>query len=285
MCATTATARSVSRSRACSIRGVGLVVAHVGRELLPATRLAELVPRSARRTARRACSRAPRRRRASSRRRRRRSAGVDQPGVQLGALGNANLKPEYSGEFETGFDATLFNSRTTFEFTYYNKKTKDAIIARPLAPSIAGLTSIFDNLGSIRNQGIEVDAQQPGHRQRRIRLRPPAHRFVEQEPHSHARRGRDAGVHRQPQHAVQRAGLSAVRSVGQDHHVQRQERRRAISRVNEVCQDVGGCRAADTAIYMGPTLADDRVRGQPAHRAAQSQARRSRRSSITSRAT
>ena len=50
----------------------------------------------------------------------------------------------------------LFNSRTTFEFTYYNKKTKDALIARPLAPSLAGIQTLFDNLGSIRNQGIEL---------------------------------------------------------------------------------------------------------------------------------
>ena len=60
--------------------------------------------------------------------------GTDQPGVRIGALGNANLKPEYSGEFETGFDATLFGSRTTLEFTYYNKKTKDAIISAPDRP-------------------------------------------------------------------------------------------------------------------------------------------------------
>ena len=82
--------------------------------------------------------------------------GVDAPGVQLGSLGNQNLKPEYSGEFETGFDATIFGGKTTAEFTYYNKKTKDALIARPLAPSLAGISTLFDNLGSIRNQGMEL---------------------------------------------------------------------------------------------------------------------------------
>src|SRR5205085_5297214 len=48
------------------------------------------------------------------------------------------------------------NSRSTVEYTYYNKKTKDAIIARPIAPSVSGLTSIFDNLGSTRNTGMEL---------------------------------------------------------------------------------------------------------------------------------
>src|SRR5262245_7015938 len=63
-------------------------------------------------------------------------AGVDAPGVQLNALGNSKLRPEYSGEFETGFDASFFDARTTFEFTYYNKKTKDAIISRPIGLSV-----------------------------------------------------------------------------------------------------------------------------------------------------
>lgn len=63
--------------------------------------------------------------------------GTDQPGVHLGSLGNAKLKPEYSGEFEAGFDATMFSNRTTVELTWYNKRTKDAIIARPIALSIA----------------------------------------------------------------------------------------------------------------------------------------------------
>src|SRR5205823_5327897 len=53
-------------------------------------------------------------------------------------------------------DVSLFDSRTSLELTYYNKKTRDAIIARPIAPSISGLSTIFDNLGSIRNQGFEA---------------------------------------------------------------------------------------------------------------------------------
>src|SRR5262245_8480469 len=82
--------------------------------------------------------------------------GADQPGVRIGSLGNQNLRPEYSAEFETGFDVSLFDNRTSLELTYFNKKTKDAIIARPIAPSISGLATIFDNLGSIRNQGFEA---------------------------------------------------------------------------------------------------------------------------------
>jgi TonB-linked SusC/RagA family outer membrane protein len=82
--------------------------------------------------------------------------GVDVPGVQLSGLGNSHLKPEYSAEVEAGLDATIFQNRTTVELTYYNKKTRDAIIDRPIAPSLSGITSISDNLGSVRNQGFEL---------------------------------------------------------------------------------------------------------------------------------
>ena len=87
--------------------------------------------------------------------------GVEQSAVTLGALGNTELRPEYSGEFETGFDLTGFSNRTSIELTYYNKRTKDALIAAPLAPSLGGdISSRLMNLGSIRNQGLELTLNQ-----------------------------------------------------------------------------------------------------------------------------
>jgi TonB-linked SusC/RagA family outer membrane protein len=83
--------------------------------------------------------------------------GSEQSSVSLGALGNPNLKPEYSGEFETGFDLTAFSSYSTFEFTYYNKHTKDALIAAPTSPSLGGsISTEYENLGATRNQGYEL---------------------------------------------------------------------------------------------------------------------------------
>jgi TonB-linked SusC/RagA family outer membrane protein len=80
---------------------------------------------------------------------------VEVPGVTLGALGNANLRPEYSGEVEGGFDLTLWNGRANVELTYYDKKTRDALIQRRVAPSLAGVTARFENIGSVRNSGFE----------------------------------------------------------------------------------------------------------------------------------
>jgi TonB-linked SusC/RagA family outer membrane protein len=84
-------------------------------------------------------------------------AGGDISGLRADLLGNAKLKPERSTEFETGFDARLFNSRVNLELTYYNKLSKDALIDQTLAPS-AGTSNntIKANLGSVKNYGYEA---------------------------------------------------------------------------------------------------------------------------------
>ncbi len=84
----------------------------------------------------------------------------DTPGIQFQALGNPNLKPETSTEFETGLDAKFFNSRVDMQLTYYNKRTKDALIARILPPSNGSGTGAtgtqqFFNIGAVRNTGFE----------------------------------------------------------------------------------------------------------------------------------
>jgi TonB-linked SusC/RagA family outer membrane protein len=84
------------------------------------------------------------------------SGTADQPGVSLGALGNSTLRPEYSAETEAGFDLTMFDGKSNFEFTYYDKNTTDALIERRVAPSIAGVTSRFENIGNVRNRGFEL---------------------------------------------------------------------------------------------------------------------------------
>ena len=83
-------------------------------------------------------------------------SGGDAPSVSIGALGNANLKPEYSAELEGGFDLTMWQGKTNLELTYYNKETQDALVSRRIAPSLAGVTSRLENIGNVRNSGIEL---------------------------------------------------------------------------------------------------------------------------------
>lgn len=84
------------------------------------------------------------------------SAPSDQPGIDLTAFGNTSLKPERSAELEAGLDAGLFHDAARLEFTYYSKKTHDALINRTLPPSQGIATARFENIGSVQNRGLEA---------------------------------------------------------------------------------------------------------------------------------
>jgi outer membrane receptor protein involved in Fe transport len=82
---------------------------------------------------------------------------TDSPGLLANSLGNSALKPETSTEFEGGFESRVWNNRMNLDFTYYRKKTKDALINQPLAASSgASSLTVTRNLGSVENQGIEA---------------------------------------------------------------------------------------------------------------------------------
>ncbi|HEU5219837.1 MAG TPA: SusC/RagA family TonB-linked outer membrane protein [Gemmatimonadales bacterium] len=83
-------------------------------------------------------------------------AGASTSAATFGSAGLADLKPEKSKEVETGVDASFFQDRVNVEFTYFNKKTSDALIARVLAPSLGISTTRFENLGSVKNSGFEL---------------------------------------------------------------------------------------------------------------------------------
>lgn len=82
--------------------------------------------------------------------------GTSSTAVQTDAYGNPNLHAESGQEIELGFDASLLRNRVGMEVTYYNKRTKDAIIAIPAPPSSGFVTTTFQNIGEIGNKGLEV---------------------------------------------------------------------------------------------------------------------------------
>ena len=81
--------------------------------------------------------------------------GTDTPGLIIAAVGNDSLKPERSSELELGLDADIAKSRVHVEFTYYHKKTTDALVQVPLPPSQGGPANRFENVGSTLNKGVE----------------------------------------------------------------------------------------------------------------------------------
>ena len=69
---------------------------------------------------------------------------------------NPDLKPELLGEFELGFDATVWKGRVGINASYFERTSKDLIVFKPL-PISTGYTSTQDNIGKIEGKGIEVD--------------------------------------------------------------------------------------------------------------------------------
>ena len=124
----------------------------------PKLRLPEHTSGFARRTASPACSRARLTRCARSRRRRSTSTARRRPGSIENALGNAEPQAGAFGRVRDRLrDAVLFNKRLNIDFTYYNKKTKDALISLPIAASAApSATTVRSNLGSVSNTGYEA---------------------------------------------------------------------------------------------------------------------------------
>ena len=82
--------------------------------------------------------------------------GTDQPGVIYTAIGNLDLRPEKTTEFETGFEAQMFDGRASFDLTFYTKRTKDALISAIVPPSEGTATTVRRNLGAVRNRGFEM---------------------------------------------------------------------------------------------------------------------------------
>jgi TonB-linked SusC/RagA family outer membrane protein len=72
-----------------------------------------------------------------------------------GTLWNPNIKNEDTVETEFGLEARLFKSRLRLDFTYYDRKTSDIIMAKDIDPS-SGNTSYWDNVADITNKGIEL---------------------------------------------------------------------------------------------------------------------------------
>jgi TonB-dependent SusC/RagA subfamily outer membrane receptor len=71
-------------------------------------------------------------------------------------IGNPELAPEKSYEYEFGFDADLFGGRLGIETTYYDQTTKGALIAVRYPPSNGFLNTQLENVGEIANRGLEL---------------------------------------------------------------------------------------------------------------------------------
>ncbi len=82
--------------------------------------------------------------------------GISTTGYLLDDLaGNPLLKPETSDEFEVGTALNFWNRRLSIDVSYYNRKTKDAILPATVSGS-TGFGEIFLNTGSLTTNGIDI---------------------------------------------------------------------------------------------------------------------------------
>ena len=75
------------------------------------------------------------------------------PGMIPVSISNQELTWEVSKKFDVGFDLSLWH-RLHFTFDFYNEITSDALFQVPLSMT-TGMTETYQNIGKIRNHGIE----------------------------------------------------------------------------------------------------------------------------------
>ena len=79
-----------------------------------------------------------------------------QAGVTPDNLGNPNLGPERTAEWEAGFEGTTLGDRVSFEYQYFSQNTFDALIRVTQLPSGGFVGTQLENVGQVRNSGHEI---------------------------------------------------------------------------------------------------------------------------------
>ena len=70
-------------------------------------------------------------------------------------IATPKLKWETNLNFNIGIDFSLFNNRFTGSFDFFQRRSKDLLYSRPVAPSL-GYNSVDENVGALKNTGIEM---------------------------------------------------------------------------------------------------------------------------------
>ncbi len=73
-------------------------------------------------------------------------------------VGNPDLGPERTSEVELGFENSTLSDRLALDFTYYYRRTSDALFNVREAPSLGFLNSQLKNIGELEGKGVELSA-------------------------------------------------------------------------------------------------------------------------------
>ncbi len=86
-----------------------------------------------------------------------RSGGTSSTGYTIRALANPNLSWESTYMTNVGLDVGILNGQFTLSAEYFNNRTTDMIIQRPIPLSYGYDTAPFDNVGEVENKGFELE--------------------------------------------------------------------------------------------------------------------------------
>jgi TonB-linked SusC/RagA family outer membrane protein len=86
-----------------------------------------------------------------------RTGGTGSTGYTIRALANPDLTWESTYMTNVGLDMGLLNNQLTISAEYFNNKTTDMIIQRPIPLSYGYDTAPFDNVGEVENKGFELE--------------------------------------------------------------------------------------------------------------------------------
>jgi len=81
--------------------------------------------------------------------------GSRAPYSYINSMANPDLKWEKTAQWDMGFNLGLFRNKLNFDISYYHKKTTDLLLDTPL-PTSSGFSSIYKNIGSVQNQGLDI---------------------------------------------------------------------------------------------------------------------------------
>ncbi|NGM63374.1 SusC/RagA family TonB-linked outer membrane protein [Sphingobacterium sp. SGG-5] len=77
-------------------------------------------------------------------------------GIQANSMGNSRLRWERNATTNVGIDYTLFSSRIFGSIEAYHRISKDLLLSKPIVWA-AGYSEITENLGEVKNQGLEFE--------------------------------------------------------------------------------------------------------------------------------
>lgn len=79
-----------------------------------------------------------------------------EPALVPGVVGDPDLEPERTAELELGADASFLSGRLIAELSWYDQQTNNALFPVTQIPSSGFLGTQLDNVGTLRNEGIEL---------------------------------------------------------------------------------------------------------------------------------